>query len=269
MADIDRSEGQRIFGADPAGYDRARPDDPPEVYELLRERCGLRAGTRTFEIGPGTGQATRQLLRLGAAPLIAVEPDERLAGFLTAALGRFAGRLEVRVAPFEAAELPCGWFDLGTAATAFHWLDPGPALRKVAAALRPGGWWAAWWNVFGDPTRGDAFHEATDALLAPLNRGAPSGGAGRPPFALDVDARLGDLRSAGAFDELGSEMLRWTATFDTARLRGLYATFSPIRRLDPGERERLLDTLAQIADDHFGGRVERPMVTAVYSARRR
>src|SRR5215472_10064256 len=79
MAEIDRDEGRRAFGADPSGYDRARPGYPPRVYDLLRDRCRLRPGTRAFEVGPGTGQATRHLLRLGASPLVAVEPDERLA----------------------------------------------------------------------------------------------------------------------------------------------------------------------------------------------
>src|SRR5947207_424718 len=106
MAEIDPTAGQRIFGADPTGYDRARPEYPPRIYELLRERCGLRPGTRTFEIGPGTGQATRHLLRLGAAPLIAVEPDERLAGFLASTLGLSAPGLEIQVATFEDARLP-------------------------------------------------------------------------------------------------------------------------------------------------------------------
>jgi SAM-dependent methyltransferase len=266
MAEIDRALGQRVFGTDPAGYDRARPGYPPRVYEILRERCDLRPGTRTFEVGPGTGQATRHLLRLGASPLIAVEPDERLARFLTAALGATAG-LEVRVAAFEDAGLPGGWFDLGAAATALHWLDPETALRKAAHLLRPGGWWAAWWNVFGDPARRDEFHEATQGLLAPLD-GGPSSGPSRRPFALDAEARLADLRAVGEFDDVAGEVIRWEATFDTAQLRALYATFSPIRRLPPAEQQRLLEALGRIADDHFGGRVERPMVTPIYTARR-
>ncbi len=51
MAEIERAEGQRAFGIDPTGYDQARPDYPPRVYEILHDRCGLRPGARTFEIG--------------------------------------------------------------------------------------------------------------------------------------------------------------------------------------------------------------------------
>ena len=56
-------------------------------------------------------------------------------------------------------------FDLGLSATAFHWLNEDLALTKVAKLLRPGGWWAMVWNVFGDERRPDPFHEATKALL--------------------------------------------------------------------------------------------------------
>jgi SAM-dependent methyltransferase len=269
MAEIDRGEGRRAFGGDPAGYDRARPGYPPEVYRLLRERCGLRPGTRTFEVGPGTGQATRELLRLGAHPLVAVEPDERLAGYLAAALGTAAGGLDVKVTAFEDAGLPEGWFDLGVAATVFHWLDQGPMLRKAARLLRPGGWWAMWWNLFGDPSRRDQFHEATQDLLANLDWGPSAGPRGRPPFALDVEERLADLAATGEFDDVAGEVIRWSATFDTEQVRGLYATFSPISRLGPAERQRLLEDLGRIAEDQFGGRVERPMATPVYTARRR
>src|SRR5438309_1460157 len=55
---------RRLFGGDPGGYDRARPDYPSRVYEILRARCGLRPGAATLEIGPGSGLATRRLLAL-------------------------------------------------------------------------------------------------------------------------------------------------------------------------------------------------------------
>jgi SAM-dependent methyltransferase len=269
MADIDRAAGQRLFGDDPAGYDRARPEYPPRVFEVLCDRCGLRPGARTFEVGPGTGKATRPLLRRGASPLVAIEPDERLADFLRASVGPRAGRLQVQIAAFEDARLPAGWFDLGTAATAFHWLDPKVALPKVARILRPGGWWAMWWNVFGDPQRPDPFHEATQDLLAPLDSSPCGGSRVSLSFALDAAARVADLQSVGAFDNIRSEVLRWTAVLDTAQVQGLYATFSPIRRLPPGEQRQLLNALGRIADDRFGGKVERPIVTPLYTAQRR
>jgi SAM-dependent methyltransferase len=271
MSQIDRREGRRVFGADPAGYDRARPDYPGRVYDLLRERCGLQPGSATFEIGPGTGVATRHLFQMGAAPLIVIEPDERLAAYLGSESSRLAGGhgFEVKIAAFEDVELPPAAFDLGVAATSFHWLEQGPSLLKVARTLRPGGWWAAWWNVFGDPERTDAFHEATQGILSALGRSPSSGTAGGPSFALDVSARVADLQASGEFDDIAFETIRWTASFDSGGVRSLYATFSEISRLAPESRHRLLDDLVQVAEDQFGGRVEKPMTTPIYTARRR
>ena len=70
---------RRAFGDAADTYHRFRPGYDAAVYGLLRERCGLRPGIAGFEIGPGTGQATRVLLGMGVAPLVAIDPDERLA----------------------------------------------------------------------------------------------------------------------------------------------------------------------------------------------
>ena len=84
-----------------------------------------------------------------------------------------------------------------------------------------------------------------------------------------VDARLADLRAVGALEDVGHEMVRWTAVFDTDQVKRLYATFSPISALDAGERDRILEALGRVADDDFGACVERPMVMPIYVARRR
>jgi SAM-dependent methyltransferase len=268
MPDIDRSEGRRAFGADPDAYNRARPGYPPRVYDILHSRCGLQLGTRTFEIGPGTGQATRDLVRIGASSLVLIEPDERLAAFLRTEF-RAASVLEVRNATFEEVDLPTSSFDLGVAATSFHWLAAGPALEKVARLLRPGGWWAMWWTVFGDPLRPDTFHAATQDILGRLGRSPSAGDKCGPPYALDVDARLADLDGTGEFEEIEHEALRWTATLRSEQLRGLFATFSEITRLEPDERQRVLDAIVRVADEQFGGAIEKPIVTSIYTARRR
>ena len=122
----------------PVGYDRARPDYPSRVYEILTARCGLRPGAATLEIGPGNGLATRRLLALGADPLVAVEPDERLAAYLSEQLRAEGHVIDLRVEAFEEAELDGSSFDLVVSATAFHWLNQPVALTKVGRVLRPG-----------------------------------------------------------------------------------------------------------------------------------
>ena len=86
---------------------------------------------------------------------------------------------------------------------------------------------------------------------------------------MDVDARIYDLRSTGKFEKIENQMFRTSEIFQTAKLLELYATFSEISRLDPIERNRLLEKLAEIADKQFKGRVEKPIVTSIYIAQRK
>lgn len=259
---IPRTFGRQAFGLDPAGYDAARPAYPDWVFGFLGKRCGLARNTATFEIGAGTGTATRRLLQLGANPLLAVEPDERLAAFLRETIPDKA--LTVIVAPFEQVVLQEGNFDLGLSATAFHWLSEDFALTKVARLLRPGGWWAMLWNVFGD-SRPDPFHEATKSLVnRPLS---PSAGNGEVPFALDAEARVAALERTQAFDHVEHRTSTWSLVLDADQTAALYATYSNIN-IRP-DREHVLHELRRIARDEFQGRVSRNMVTSLYVARRR
>ena len=262
-ADFAKRLGRSAFGADAENYDQARPPYPDRVFEVLRETCGLGPGVRTFEVGAGTGLATRELLRAGAAPLVAIEPDARLTAYLR--MRSPEPSLQIVNQPFEAVELSAD-FDLGTSATAFHWLGQKRALAKVASALRPGGSWAMWWNVFGDPDRSDPFHDATQDLLAGM---ASHKHDRRYPFALDSGGRIGDLRRNGSFDANEFLNLKWTLVLNPAQVRALYASYSQFSILEADERTRLLDSLEDIATTEFGGRVERNMCTPIYTARRK
>lgn len=259
---IVRRFGRQAFGEDPASYHSSRPGYPEWLYAALAATCGLRRDAAVFEIGAGTGTATRRLLDLGANPLTAIEPDQRLATFLRANNPDKA--LKVVVAPFEDASLEAKAFDLGVSATAFHWLDEGPALVKIANLLRPGGWWAAVWNVFGDDSQPDPFHEATKELLGvPAN---PSAGERGIPFALDSAARLTALKRSGAFDVVRSRTGRWSLILDADQTVGLYATYSNV--IVRPDRAAVLAEIGRIASDVFMNRVIRNMTTRLYIARR-
>jgi SAM-dependent methyltransferase len=147
---IERDAGRLLFGDDPGAYDKGRPEYPERVYELLSERFAVGPGTRVLEIGAGSGLATRRLEKLGAASIVAVEPDARLAAYLGDRVSGAA--VKVIAKPFEAVQLAPASFDLAISATAFHWLEQASALRKVADLLRPGGGWEipiirtpSWW----------------------------------------------------------------------------------------------------------------------------
>lgn len=261
---IDRTFGRQAFGFDPGGYHAARLSYPDWVFEVLCERCGLAPSAATFEIGPGTGTATRRLLDLGTNPLVAIEPDDRLAAFLRETIPNQA--LTVVISTFERARLHEASFDLGLSVTAFHWLNEDLALKKVAKLLRPGGWFAMVWNIFGDRDRPDPFHEATrDLLNGPISPSA--GGDGEIPFALDAEARLAALERSRAFESVEHRTSTWALDLDPDQTVALYATYSNIN-IRP-DRDAVLTKLGRIARDKFYGRVTRNMVTSLYIARRR
>ena len=263
---ISRAEGRHLFGLDPEGYDDVRPPYPDTIYQFMIERGALAAKSATLEIGAGSGLATRRLIACGADPVTVVEPDERFAPQLRSLAT--SARTEVRLvqSAFEDAELSPREFDLVAAATSFHWLDPDVAITKIARVLKPGGYAALWWNVFGDIDRQDPFHDATTTLLADLAI-SPSGAPDAIPFPLDRAAREAQFAESGKFDALEYAETRWTLKLNTQQVGRLYGSFSHIQRLPEAQRAQLLERLMAVAQTQFGGAVERNMTSVIYLAR--
>jgi SAM-dependent methyltransferase len=213
-ASLGREDGRRLFGIDPAGYAEGRPGYPREVFDILERRCGLGPGTATLEIGPGGGQATAELLARGADPLLLVEPDPELAAFLRARFGR---SVDIQTSTFEACTPGSPPFDLAAHASSWHWVDSDRGFATLAHALRPGGWWAMWWNVLQDPEP-DELSSALDPLLAPLRTHVlPSADGSTSGFVLDRSARLADVEATGFFDGARADRFAWSLELDAAR----------------------------------------------------
>ena len=263
MSQIERSEGRRLFGSDPAAYELGRPGHATRVYDVLVERCGVGPGTRVVEVGPGTGQATRRLLELGA-DLVIVEPNAELAAYLEDTLGQ---RLTLLRGTLEETDLGAGGFDLAAAASSFHWVDERVGLARLLTSLRPSAWCAIWWTLFGADAEPDAFHAATSSMLDGLDTSPTQGEEGRPRHALDRERRVSALVAAG-FVEVDHELATWEVSWDPAGIRALYGSFSPILRLDAPRRNEILDEIARIAADEFEGRVTRRLTTSLYTARK-
>ena len=239
------------------------------MFELLRSRCGLRPGAAVFEVGPGTGIATRELLRAGAGPLSLIEPDPRLRRFLERSL-RPSERPRVRWYPsdFERALLPSGAFDLGVAAQSFHWVPRRTGLRKVARVLRSGGWWASWGNHHGDPFRDSPFSDAIQIVYRDVFGRTSARRSQRTSERKERAAQLAALRSVGRFRGIGREDIRWDARLSGREVTDLWSTFSEIMTLAQPKRHRFLTGIERIVNEEFGGHVRLPMLTPVYFAER-
>ena len=252
------------FDADPSAYEAARPAYPPELFDLLTERCGLGPFTRVLEIGAGTGQATLPLLDRGAR-VVAFDAGSAMAERLQA---NTAGRACV-VHP-EAIERTkklgrYGCFDLAVSATAFHWVDASIALPRIADHLVPGGWIALWWTLYRDRD-GDEFLDALEPTLARFQTSARRADSTHAAW---TSRRIGEIRTGDRFGDVEVVHWRTPVVYDAAGMRALFASFSDWSTLPEPLRTHILDEVAEVVEHRYGGSVTRTFTTTMYLARLR
>lgn len=113
-----------------------RPPYPPETFEIL---VGLLAGSEphhVLDIGAGTGDLARGLVR-ATIQVDALEPSDAMRD-VGASLPR-GGHQHLRWLAGAAESGPRGGpYDLITAAESLHWMDWDQALPRLAEALVPG-----------------------------------------------------------------------------------------------------------------------------------
>jgi hypothetical protein len=126
---------------------------------------------------------------------------------------------------------------------------------------------AMWWTLFRDPNSADAFSQEVERILGPATRGAFDE-PGRPPFQLDREHRIRDLATWGGLTDLAADIVAQPCTLSTAQARALYGSMASILRRSPDEQRQLLDAIERVAENRFGGVVERQFVTAMYTGRK-
>lgn len=265
MASIHASPGATKFGEDAALYDFARPGYPPELFTWLRERCRLGPDTACFEIGAGTGHATLPVLATPVRSILVIEPDARLAERLREKTGGDS-RLAIAVSKFEDTALNDSAFDFGFAAMSLHWLARMKALTRIRTALKPGGHFAMWWNIYHNSAEPDAFAHATEHLFSGIEQD-PNATRGVGAFGLDAAARMGELRNA-SFKDIEHRVFNQQVTFTPERLSALYATFSRVRMAPEETRTRLLAEAERVVREQFGGTVTRTVTCSAFVGRR-
>ncbi len=233
----------------------ARPDYPPELFEQLAAWGIVLDGRQVLELGPGSGQATKALLARGVAHIDAVELGSRLAQELRACLPD--ARLHLCVGDAHAVPLPEQAYDLGVAATSFHWLDAARMMPRLAAAIRPRGWLCVWWTEYGDADVITPFRTGLKRIEQRYGLHKPG-----PPASLSADDRLSELMQGGLFHHPHHQVFRWSLRMTSAQVHGLFSTFSNF-----GPHPDALTQIAQLVDD-LGGTVTEHYVTVLYAVRR-
>src|SRR5687767_5144833 len=124
----DKAERERLAAIE-AGLD-------PITIQCL-EKIGVGEGWRCLEVGAGAGSIAAWLCRR-VGPNGKVVATDLQTKFLEAI---DAPNLEIRKHDITREELEAGAFDFVSARKVLeHLADPSAALRRMAAALRPGGW---------------------------------------------------------------------------------------------------------------------------------
>lgn len=236
-------------------YDAARPSYPDSLYQALEDVTGPLAGQLVLDGGAGTGIATRQLAGRGART-VAFDIGERM---LRRAQARSPDACFL-LADGNAVPLRDRCADLACFAQSWHWFDSERAIGEVARVLRPGGYWAAWWNH--EWADGAEWFDVYQGLLESACPGYDRGHRD-PSWAQERIART------GLFEPGAQIMVRWTRTLSIGEWMTYERSKSYVGALAPPEREALLARIADVANTGFPrGRMSVPYRTRLRIARR-
>jgi ubiquinone/menaquinone biosynthesis C-methylase UbiE len=217
------------FGRVAGSYDQVRPGPAAAAVDwLLPAGCAI-----AVDLAAGTGLFTRALGER-VPEVVAVEPDGRMREVLAA---RSPG-VRVLDGRAEAIPLPDGYADAVFVSTAWHWFDPGRAVREITRVLKDGGRLGILWT-----SRDREEHWVAELdLLRDTRPGEPrTVGAVREKLArhhsvtLPPDAELGPAQTAsfGLTRTLTvDDTLDWLATssgYITAAQADREATLGPLR----------------------------------------
>ena len=255
-----RSNDPRLsFNAAVAVYDEIRPSYPAEMFNALFTL--LPPQPAIVEIGPGTGQATRDLLARGAV-VHAIEIGPAMAAKLRSNLP--SDHLAVSVGDFEEIDIAAESADAVFAATAYHWVSPKARLDRPAAILRPGGIVAIVDLIQVSSPADRGFFAAAQPIYERYRQGhsgppAPARDDVEPAIrvALTGDPRFGDV-AVRRYD--------WDQTYSATDYRKLMLSYSGTQMMDNGDRLGLLEDIGAFINERFDGYVTRPLVVTLTTA---
>jgi SAM-dependent methyltransferase len=243
-----------------SSYDEIRPHYPAELFDILFSWLPERP--KIVEVGPGTGQATRDLLAHGAT-VTAVELGPHLAEHLRRGID--STDLNVVVADFEHVDLEANSFDCVFSASAYHWISAQGQRDRPAELLHVGGVLAV---VELIQVQSPVDHGFFDAIQPMYEKYGEGGGREGTPEREAATARVyAPLQLDRRFTDVTMHRFDWDQTYTSDQYRKLMASYSGTQMIESARRQGLLDEIEQCANSQFGGLVTRPLVVAFVLAR--
>lgn len=237
-------------------YDEVRPSYPAELFDALFE--ALPPQPEIVEVGPGTGQATKDLLARGAT-VHAIEIGPAMAATLRANLP--TDRLRVSVGDFEKLQLPKASADAAFSATAYHWISPASQIDRPATILRPGGVVAIVDLIQVDSPADRGFFAAPQSIYDRYGEGHHGPPA---PVRDQVDPAIrAVLESDERFEHVAARRYDWDQTYSASEYRKLMLSYSGTQMMNQVDRIGLLDDMESFIQRRFGGRITRPLVVTL------
>lgn len=253
------SDARLTFNEAAEIYDEVRPSYPAELFDALFQKMPPRP--EIVEVGPGTGQATKDLLARGAT-VRAVEIGPAMAAKLR--LNLPTERLRVIVADFEEADIPAASADAVFSATAYHWVSPGAQTDRPAHILRPGGVLAIVELIQVDSAADRGFFAAAQPIYERYGEGHKGPPA---PTRERVDPALRPVLEADRrFEQVEVRRYDWDQSYSASDYRKLMLSYSGTQMMDAVDRAGLLDDMERLIDHDFDGRVTRPLVVTLATA---
>jgi SAM-dependent methyltransferase len=237
-------------------YDEIRPSYPSDLFDALFEL--LPPEPEIIEVGPGTGQATKDLLARGAT-VHAIEIGVAMANKLRSNLP--TDRLRVSVGDFETMHIETGSVDAVFSATAYHWIAPSAQTDRPTIIVRPGGLIAIVDLIQVDsPSDGGFF-----AAAQPIYQRYGEGHQGPPaPARRFVDPAIRSILEAdGRFQRITVRKYDWDQTYSATQYRKLMTSYSGTQMMNEADRIGLLDDMESFIQHDFGDQVTRPLVVTL------
>jgi SAM-dependent methyltransferase len=249
------------FGTVVDAYHEIRPTYPAALFDEFFAL--LASQPDVLEVGPGTGQATMDLLARGAV-VRAVEISPSMASRLRSNLP--TQRLHVSVGDFETIDLAATSADAVFSASAYHWISPAAQLDRPAVILRSDGVLAIVELIQVDSPEDQGFY----ATAQPIYQRYGQGHVGPPaPARTGVEpAILQALARDRRFRDVDVHRWDWDQTYTASEYRKLMLSFSDTNMMAASDSVGLLDDMESFINSRFDGRVTRPLVVTLTTARR-